>query len=215
MNRTRREHLLFVFVYAIAPAVVANDTTRFFESHPNQIDTEERDDRILFANKQIGLEFVKAERGFQLNRLYGIADDQDYLAEDAVNGDLCGMIITLDPEHVRKDERWKTKMSLMGIIDEMAGDDFPLETVLLKIGGAVWVILQGEHYSTLQTTLRERFPETPLIIATTASHWGASYLPPRKLYDKGLYQKSIAITAPGSLETVIEKIGYKIEFLLQ
>ncbi len=126
MNRTMREHLLFVFVYAIAPAVAANDTTRFFESHPNQIDIEERDDRILFANKQIGLEFVKAERGFQLNRLYGIAEDQDYLAEDAVNGDLFEIIMTLDPEHVRKDERWKTKMSLMGIIDEMAGDDFPI-----------------------------------------------------------------------------------------
>jgi len=95
------------------------------------------------------------------------------------------------------------------------GDEFPLESIVLKIGGAVWVILQGEFYSILQTTLRTRFPETPLVIATIASHWGASYLPPRELYGKGIYQETIAITAPGSLETVIETVGKKIEALLQ
>lgn len=96
-----------------------------------------------------------------------------------------------------------------------AGDDFPLEAIVLKIGGAIWVILQGEFYSILQTTLRERFPQTPLIIATVASHWGASYLPPRELYGKGIYQESIAIVAEGGLETVIETVGKKIEALLQ
>ena len=95
------------------------------------------------------------------------------------------------------------------------GDEFPLESIVLKIGGALWVILQGEFYSILQTTLRARFPETPLVIATIASHWGASYLPPRELYGKGIYQETIAITAPGSLETVIETVGKKIEALLQ
>ena len=95
------------------------------------------------------------------------------------------------------------------------GDEFPLESIVLKIGGAVWVILQGEFYSILQTTLRARFPETPLVIATIASHWGASYLPPRELYGKGIYQETIAITAPGSLETMIATVGKKIEAFLQ
>ena len=95
------------------------------------------------------------------------------------------------------------------------GQVFPLETIVLRIGGAIWVILQGELYSILQTSLRERFPKTPLIIATIASHWGASYLPPRELYDTGIYQESIAITEAGSLETVIETIGNKIETLLK
>ena len=95
------------------------------------------------------------------------------------------------------------------------GEVFPLETIVLRIEGAVWVILQGELYSILQTSLRERFPKTPLIIATIASHWGASYLPPRELYDTGIYQESIAITEAGSLETVIETIGNKIETLLK
>ena len=96
-----------------------------------------------------------------------------------------------------------------------AGDNFPLEAVVLRLGGAVWIIIQGEHYSVLQKALRERFPETPLIISTVASHWGASYLPPKELYDKGIYQESIAITAAGSLEKVIETIGGQIEELLK
>ncbi len=96
-----------------------------------------------------------------------------------------------------------------------AGDNFPLEAVVLRLGGAVWIIIQGEHYSVLQKVLRERFLETPLIISTVASHWGASYLPPKELYDKGIYQESIAITAAGSLEKVIETIGGQIEELLK
>jgi len=96
-----------------------------------------------------------------------------------------------------------------------SGDNFPLEAVVLRLGGAVWIIIQGEHYSVLQKVLRERFPKTPLIISTVASHWGASYLPPKELYDKGIYQESIAITAAGSLEKVIETIGGQIEELLK
>jgi hypothetical protein len=95
------------------------------------------------------------------------------------------------------------------------GDDFPLESIVLKIGGAIWIILQGEFYSTLQVTLRERFPGTPLVVATIASHWGASYLPPHELYGKGIYQESIAIVAAGGLETVIKTISEKVGSLLK
>ncbi len=77
------------------------------------------------------------------------------------------------------------------------------------------MILQGELYSVLQTTLRDRFPDTAIVVSTIASHSGASYLPPRELYDTGIYQESIAITAAGSLETVIETISEKIENLLK
>lgn len=104
------------------------------------------------------------------------------------------------------------KRRLLHRLDQLPpGDHFPLESIVLKIGGAVWVILQGEHYSTLQTTLRERFPGTPILVATIASHWGASYLPPRELYGTGIYQESIAIVAAGGLETVIETTAKTIE----
>ena len=108
------------------------------------------------------------------------------------------------------------KRRLLHRLDQLPpGDTFPVETIVLKIGGAIWVILQGEYYSTLQTSLRARFPCTPIIVATIASHWGASYLPPRELYGKGIYQESIAIVAEGGLETVIEKTGHSIESLLK
>jgi len=96
-----------------------------------------------------------------------------------------------------------------------SGENFLLEAIVLRLGGAVWIIIQGELYSVLQKALRERFPGTPLIISTIASHWGASYLPPKEIYDKGIYQESIAIVAAGSLESVIETIGNKIEELLK
>ncbi|MSU44104.1 MAG: hypothetical protein EXS22_08715 [Pedosphaera sp.] len=90
------------------------------------------------------------------------------------------------------------------------GDHLPLEATVLRLGDAVWVILQGEFYSALQTQLRARFPGVPIVVATIASHWGASYLPPRELYGKGIYQETIAIVAAGSLETVIELVGQEI-----
>jgi hypothetical protein len=96
-----------------------------------------------------------------------------------------------------------------------SGENFLLEAIVLRLGGAVWIIIQGEFYSVLQKALRERFPGTPLIISTIASHWGASYLAPKEIYDKGIYQESIAIVAAGSLENVIETIGNKIEEILK
>ena len=108
------------------------------------------------------------------------------------------------------------KRRMLHRLDQLPpGDMFPIESVVLKIGGAVWVILQGEFYSVLQAALRERFPGTPIIVATIASHWGASYLPPRELYGKGIYQESIAIVAEGGLETVIEKTGDTIASMLK
>ncbi len=104
----------------------AENATEFFKSHPNTIDLEERGNSILFANKEIGLEFGKGDRGFQINRLYGIAEDQDFLTRDVVVGfrELFEIRMTPDLRGSGRDERWKTKGSLMGIIDEMAADAF-------------------------------------------------------------------------------------------
>lgn len=93
------------------------------------------------------------------------------------------------------------------------GDAFPLEIVLWRIGSGVWLGVQGEHYQVLQTALRERFPDAAIVVATIASDWGASYLPPRQVYGTGIYQETIAVVAPGSLEKVIEEIGQAVEQL--
>jgi len=90
------------------------------------------------------------------------------------------------------------------------GDAYPLQVVLWNLGDALWLGVQGESYSLLQTELRRRFPEKIILIATIAADWGASYLPPRELYDTGIYQESIAVVAAGSLEQLIEAIAARV-----
>ena len=90
------------------------------------------------------------------------------------------------------------------------GDTYPLQVVLWRMGDAVWVGVQGESYNLLQTELRRRFPGRIIIVASIAGDWGASYLPPRELYDTGIYQESIAVVAAGSLEQLIESIAARL-----
>ena len=87
------------------------------------------------------------------------------------------------------------------------GDAFPLQVVMWRMGDAFWLGVQGESYSVLQTELRRRFPGTPILVASIAADWGASYLPPAQLYESGIYQESIAIVAAGSLEQLIESVA--------
>jgi hypothetical protein len=90
------------------------------------------------------------------------------------------------------------------------GDAFPLQVVLWRMGDAFWLGVQGESYSLLQTELRQRFPATPIIVASVAADWGASYLPAAPAYGTGIYQESIAVVAAGSLEQLIESISTRI-----
>src|SRR6185295_474085 len=83
------------------------------------------------------------------------------------------------------------------------GDSFPLQVVLWRMGDAFWLGVQGESYSLLQTELRRRFPGKPIVVASIAADWGASYLPPVSRYGTGIYQESIAVVAAGSLEQLI------------
>ncbi len=90
------------------------------------------------------------------------------------------------------------------------GDAFPLQVVLWRMGDAFWLGAQGESYSLLQTELRQRFPCTPIIVASVAGDWGASYLPPAAVYGTGIYQESIAVVTAGSLEQLIESVARRI-----
>ncbi len=93
-------------------------------------------------------------------------------------------------------------------------DLYPLHTVVWRMGDAIWIAVQGEPYNLLQRRLREEFPHTPIVVATIANGWGPSYLPPKELYGKGIYQESIAWLAPGSLEMLIDDLSARIGKLL-
>ena len=90
------------------------------------------------------------------------------------------------------------------------GDAFPYQMVVMRTGDAVWVSVQGEPYSILQSKLRERFSGTPIVVASLSNHWGCSYLPPIESYDKGIYQETVAVLAAGSLEKLIDELGNMI-----
>ncbi len=67
-------------------------------------------------------------------------------------------------------------------------------------GDAVIVGHPGEAYSRLQTTLRERFPATPIVVMNLTNGPGFVYLPTREAYDRGAYQAWQTPLAAGALE---------------
>jgi len=90
------------------------------------------------------------------------------------------------------------------------GESFPLQVVLWRMGDAFWLGVQGESYSLLQRELRFRFPDCAIVVASIAADWGAAYLPPREIYGTGIYQETIAVVAPGSLEQLIESVAKRM-----
>lgn len=81
---------------------------------------------------------------------------------------------------------------------------------LCKMGDAIWVSLNGEHYNILQTELRRRFPNHTLIIGTIANGSDVWYLPDAESFGKGLYQEEASILSQGSLEKLIAALDNAI-----
>ncbi|MFJ3473945.1 hypothetical protein ACIPJ1_13485 [Microbacterium maritypicum] len=69
-----------------------------------------------------------------------------------------------------------------------------------RLGDAVIVGHPGEAYSRLQTTLRARFPATPIVVMNLTNGPGFVYLPTRDAYDRGAYQAWQTPLAPGALD---------------
>ena len=131
--------------------------------------------------------------------------EQERLAQQAGDADSANSLRALAERERRMLGRLK------GLSDEEA---FPLDTVVWRMGDAIWIAVQGEPYSLLQQQIRANFPNTPFIISSIANGWGPSYLPPRELYGTGIYQESVAWLAPGSLEKLIDVLTSRVASLL-
>jgi hypothetical protein len=94
------------------------------------------------------------------------------------------------------------------------GSTYPYLLRGWRIGDAVWVALDGEHFNTLQRSLRDRFPGVPIVIGTLANGSNVWYVPDRDSFGKGLYQEEASILARGALETLIEEFGSQIAAVL-
>ena len=107
------------------------------------------------------------------------------------------------------------KVRELSRLDQLpAGDTFPYGVTLWRAGDALWIAVGGEPYNLLQRRLREQFPGVPIVVAVLANGNRVSYVPPKEVYGKDIYQESVAVLAPGSLERLIEEIGKKIERIL-
>jgi hypothetical protein len=84
---------------------------------------------------------------------------------------------------------------------------------LWQLGDAYWVLVPGEYYHLLQRALRARFPRNPILVSTVTGGWLPGYVPTAETFGRGIYQESIAVVAPGSLEQLIDAIGRQIAAL--
>jgi hypothetical protein len=110
-------------------------------------------------------------------------------------------------------ERMTRRLVRVAHLDE--AETYPYPIRLWKMGDAVWVALDGEHYNVLQRNLRNHFPDVPLIIGTLANGSDVWYLPDEDSYGKGLYQEDASILAKGSLEKLEAALIEQIEKLLR
>jgi hypothetical protein len=96
-------------------------------------------------------------------------------------------------------------------LEALPPSSFPMRITLAHLGDAFWLFVPGEHYQFLQTTLRSRFPNQPIIVTTLTDGWQPGYIPPTDTYGRGIYQEKIAVVAAGSAEQVIESIAARIQ----
>ncbi len=91
------------------------------------------------------------------------------------------------------------------------GETYPCPAWAWQWGDAFWIAVEGEPYHFLQSELMRRFPRRPLIAITLGNGTNCSYLPTREAYSKTqLYQPEVALTAPGSLESLTDAIGQQL-----
>ncbi len=91
-----------------------------------------------------------------------------------------------------------------------AGNCFPYPIKVWRMGDAVWLALDGEHYNLLQRALRERFANVPLVVGTLANGSTVWYLPDSESFGKGLYQEDASILGRGCLEELLDAVTAEI-----
>ncbi|HEV8401805.1 MAG TPA: hypothetical protein VGQ31_02085 [Candidatus Limnocylindrales bacterium] len=90
------------------------------------------------------------------------------------------------------------------------GPDYPLPVMVMQTGDVFWVAVEDEHYNVLQRALRESVPDVDVVVMTLMDGGRVAYLPTADTYGKGLYQETIAVLAPGSLERLIDEVSEQL-----
>jgi hypothetical protein len=110
-------------------------------------------------------------------------------------------------------ERMARRLTRLSVLPR--GECFPYPVALWKMGDAVWLAVDGEPYNLLQRELRERIAPVPLVVIVLTGGSRAWYLPTADAYGKGIYQETVAVLAPGSLEMLIDELAQRLEALVK
>ena len=94
------------------------------------------------------------------------------------------------------------------------GQSYPYHFTVHRLGDALWVGLGGEPYNVIQTELRARYPDHPVVVTVLAGELSVAYLLPADRYGVGLYQEEPSILAAGCLEQLTEAVSQRIAALL-
>lgn len=95
------------------------------------------------------------------------------------------------------------------------GKTYPYSFSVFRTGGVLWIAAPGELYQLLQREIRRRFPSQAVFVATITDDWQPGYFPETSAYGLGIYQETVAVVAPGSLETLVERFAAELETLLR
>ena len=99
-------------------------------------------------------------------------------------------------------------------LDDLPADEtFSVQFSVHRLGDAFWITCGGEPYNVLQTELRRRFPDAPIMLSPVSGDLQIAYLLPEDRYGKGLYQEEPSILGKGCLEGLIEAIDECVQEL--
>jgi hypothetical protein len=94
------------------------------------------------------------------------------------------------------------------------GDTCLLSLWIWRFGNAVLVGVPEEAYSVLQTELRRRYRDLPVVCVNLVNGRVGGYLPPQDLYELDIYQVWRTPFARGSLEIIIAALAESIEQIM-
>jgi hypothetical protein len=187
--------------YCYAGAVVSGATIGTWEHRPLDAAQQEACSAFRFERFEVALSYRpdlrSAEQAQQERETWRRREEDARRVGDASRAAECRAMVERMDRHLTR-------------LKDLPQGSYPYRVTMARLGPAIYLGVEGEPYSLLQRRLRERFAGTPIVVCNLTGGARCSYLPPRDVYGRGIYQESVALLAPGSLEQVIDEIARRL-----
>lgn len=185
--------------------VISGATLGTWQHQP--LSAERRKDATIFA----GGEYIAELPQKPLPDPVALEAEMEEWGTKQQEADVAGDTVAARDYGARLERARRWRMRVQQLVDRPTS---PFHFTVYRLGDAFWVTTGGEPYSLIQTELRKRFPQNPIIFSPLAHDFQVAYLLPSDRYGKGLYQEEPSILAQGCLEILIETVAEKIQELL-